>query len=267
MALHPILRAILDHKRDEIAVAKQTFDTSYLRERAASRGERRSLVGALKQERGYASVIAEIKRASPRRILCPTGFDPVAIARSYEQGGAAAISCLTDTRFFCGAPHFVPLVRAATSLPVLRKEFILDPVQLLETAALGADAVLLMAVCCESDGQLADLYHLALELGLEPLMEIHSEEEWRRIERLKPTLVGVNNRDFLSPDLAVDLSVSYGLAPLLPDAVTVVSESGITSAADIKNLSEVVDGFLIGSALMSHPSPGVPLSSLLGSGE
>jgi indole-3-glycerol phosphate synthase len=263
--LTPILAAIVEHKRAEVAVAKRLVDEERLAAREP-RGGGRSLVAALKRRDRPANVIAEVKRASPSRMLKPTRFDPVAIAASYERGGAAAISCLTDTRFFCGAPHFVPLIREAVTLPVLRKEFVVDRWQLFETAALGADAVLLMAILFDSSDAFAEMYETALGLGLTPLVEIGDEAEWERVAGCEPEVVGINNRDFTSPDLTLDLSRTERLAPGLPGSVALVSESGVSEADDIRRLKKCdVDGFLIGSAFMKEEDPGAALASLLAS--
>ena len=265
MALNRAIEKIIEHKTEEVAQSKRLYSEQYLVEVAADNVSSLSLTTSLKKTDGPVNVIAEIKRASPSAMLMPTEFDPVAIARSYEKGGAAAISVLTDTRFFCGSPLYVPLVKQAVSIPVLRKEFIIDKWQLAESAALGADAVLLMAVLFESGDQIGELYYYAQELGLDVLMEIHTEGEWRKVEPLKPKLVGVNNREFLSPDLAVDLATTKKIAPILPADVTVVCESGISGADDIRRLKEYANAFLIGSLFMKDKDPGAAFSKILAS--
>lgn len=262
-AMNPVIEKILAHKWDEVRLAKLSMPEEALVEAAGKLGERRSLIGAIKEKKGAPAIIAEIKRATPSAVLRPVGFDPVAIARSYEAAGAAAVSVLTDARFFCGEPLYVPMVREAVSIPTLRKDFIVDTWQVAEAAALGADAVLLMALN-SSDEELASLYNRTLKLGMEPLVEIHSKEEWERVRPLAPKLVGINNRDFTSDDLRVDTNVSADLISDLPDDVTVISESGISSAAEIRRLMDVgADGFLIGSAFMKEADPGAALSNLL----
>ncbi|MBF0170357.1 MAG: indole-3-glycerol-phosphate synthase [Nitrospinae bacterium] len=268
MTLAPILAAIVAHKRDEVAAFKRSVPAEGLAERAAARreeqGAARSLVEAMRRHTVTANVIAEVKRASPSRMLRPVGFDPVAIAKGYETAGAAAISCLTDARFFCGSGSYVPLIRHEVGLPVLRKEFVIDPIQLVETAALGADAVLLMAILFDSPDAFAEMYETAEGLGLTPLVEIGDENEWERVAGCEPELVGINNRDFASPDLALDLARTERLAPGLPGGVTLVSESGVSTPADIVRLKKCgVSGFLIGSALMKEDDPGGALASLL----
>jgi indole-3-glycerol phosphate synthase len=146
----------------------------------------------------------------------------------------------------------------------LRKEFIIDSWQLAESAALGSDAVLLMAACFDSKDQFADLYHRAIELGLEVLVEIHSEDEWRFVESVNPKLVGINNRDFMSPDLSVDLATTEKLAPIVGADKTLVSESGIGGSDDIRRLIDLVDGFLIGSTFMAEDDPGGAVARIIG---
>ena len=263
MALNRAIEKIIEHKTEEVAQSKRLYSEQYLVEVSADNVSSLSLTTSLKKTDGPINVIAEIKRASPSAMLMATDFDPVKIARSYEKAGAKAISVLTDTRFFCGSPMYVPLVKKAVSIPVLRKEFVIDKLQLAESAALGADAVLLMAVLFESVDQIGELYYYAQELGLDVLMEIHTEDEWKKVEPLKPKLVGVNNRDFMSPDLAVDLATIKKIAPILPADVTVVCESGILRAEDMRGLEEYADAFLIGSLFMKDKDPGVVLSKTL----
>ncbi len=268
MTLAPILATIVAHKQDEVAAFKRSVPVEALADRAAlvreEQGAARSLVEAMRGHGRSANIIAEVKRASPSRMLRPVGFDPVAIAKGYERAGAAAISCLTDSRFFCGSPSYVPLIRQAVAAPVLRKEFVIDPVQLLEAAALGADAVLLMSILFDSSDAFAEMYETAEGLGLTPLVEIGDELEWERVAGCEPELVGINNRDFASPDLSLDLTRTERLAPGMPGGVTLISESGVSTAKDIVRLKKSgVAGFLIGSAFMKEDDPGAALSSLL----
>lgn len=263
MTLNPAIAKILDHKRAEVETMKRVTPTAALLESAAENAPRRSLADAVTKPSKSPRIIAEIKRSSPSRAFMPVGFDPVEIARAYEAAGAVAISTLTDARFFSGAPSYVPLVRQAVSLPVLRKDFIIDKWQVAESAALGADAVLVMAVCFPGYDEMAEVFSEAQRLGMEALVEIHSPEEWEKVKPLGPKLVGVNNRDFMSPDLKVDIKTTIKLAPALPENVAVVSESGIGSAEDIERLQACgVDAFLIGSSLMREADPGAALAKL-----
>ncbi len=265
MTINPVLVDIIDHKRQEVDKLKKVYPYEALVEAANERSDARSLYSALKSDAPKVKVIAEIKRTSPTASFKPVNFDPAKIAKSYEAAGAVAISVLTDARFFSGAPSYVPMVRDSVSIPVLRKEFIIDPWQLAESAALGADAVLLMAVNFQDTSALEAMYNEAVDFGLEPLVEIHSKEEWEMVKPLAPKIVGINNRDFLSADLAVDISTSAKLAPLLPEETAIISESGISSKEQIDILSKTgVDGFLIGSSLMCEGEPGAQLVKLIG---
>jgi indole-3-glycerol phosphate synthase len=266
MPLNPVLQAILDFKRDETRHAqKLVSEADLIRIAQKRRGDFRSLYGALANKGDTPGIIAEIKRASPLTMFKPAGFDPARIAMGYEKAGASAISVITETRFFCGSPLYVPIVREAVSIPVLRKDFIIGRWQVAQTAALGADAILLMTVNFDNQAEFAELYRFAVELGLEPLVEIHSSEEWEAVRDLKPSLVGVNNRDFRSPNLAVDTQTTARIAPLIAGKALVVSESGIASAEDMIRISRAgANGFLIGSRLMREEDPGAQLARLIG---
>jgi indole-3-glycerol phosphate synthase len=266
MSLNPALKAILDYKRDETRHAqKLVSEAGLIRVAQKRRGDFRSLSGALANKGDSPGIIAEIKRASPLTMFKPAGFDPARIAIGYENAGASAVSVITETRFFCGSPLYVPIVREAVSIPVLRKDFIIVRWQVAETAALGADAILLMTVNFDNQAEFAQLYRFAVELGLEPLVEIHSGEEWEAVRDLKPALVGINNRDFRSPNLAVDTQTTGRIAPLIEGKALVVSESGIATAEDMIRISRAgADGFLIGSKLMREEDPGAELARLIG---
>lgn len=266
MSLSPVLAAILDFKRDETRHAqKLVSEADLVRIAQKRRGDFRSLSGALANKGDAPGIIAEIKRASPSAMFKPSGFHPARIARDYADAGASAISVITETRFFCGSPLYVPIARDAVSIPVLRKDFIVTRWQVAQTAALGADAILLMTVNFDDHGEFEGLYRFALELGLEPLVEIHSGQEWDAIRGLKPSIVGVNNRDFRSPSLAVDMSTTARIAPLIAGKALVVSESGVTSAEDMMKIArDGADGFLIGSRLMREEDPGAELARLIG---
>lgn len=266
MSVSPVLQAILDYKREETLHAqKLVSEADLIRVAEKRRGDFRSLHDALANKGDKPGIIAEIKRASPSTMFKPAGFDPERIARDYESAGASAISVITETRFFCGSPLYVPIVREAVSIPVLRKDFIIGRWQVAQTAALGADAILLMTVNFDDHAVFADLFRFAVELGLEPLVEIHSNEDWEAVRSLKPTLVGVNNRDFRSPNLAVDTQTTARIAPLIAGEAIVVSESGIASAQGMIGISrDGADGFLIGSRLMREDDPGAALARLIG---
>lgn len=266
MSVSPVLQAILDHKREETRHAQKLVpESDLIRVAEKRRGDFRSLHGALVGKGEKPGIIAEIKRASPSTMFKPSGFNPARIAKGYENAGASALSVITESRFFCGSPLYIPIVRPAVSIPVLRKDFIIGRWQVAETAALGADAILLMTVNFDDHEQFADLYRFAVELGLEPLVEIHSGQEWEAVRGLKPKLIGVNNRDFRSPTLSVDMKTTGRIAPLIAGEAVVVSESGISSAEDMIRISdEGADGFLIGSGLMREDDPGAALERLIG---
>lgn len=214
---------------------------------------------------GKVTVIAEIKRASPVKGLLREEFDPVALARAYTRGGAVAISVITEGEFFRGSPAFLPAVREATPLPLLRKDFIFDPYQIYESRALGADAVLLIASILDR-ARLASLLALTRELGMEALVEVHTEEELRRVLAAGARLVGINNRDLRS--FRTDLHTTFALRRHIPDPeVTVVSESGIRTPEDLRRLAAAgVHAALIGEALMRAPDPEAFLRELLEGG-
>ncbi|MBF0634268.1 MAG: indole-3-glycerol-phosphate synthase [Nitrospinae bacterium] len=266
MSISPVLQAILDHKTEETRHARKLVsEADLIRVAERRRGDFRSLHGALANKGDKPGIIAEIKRASPSTMFKASDFHPARIAAGYEKAGASALSVITESRFFCGSPMYIPILRPAVSIPVLRKDFILDRWQVAETAALGADAILLMTVNFEDTERFADLYRFAVELGLEPLVEIHSSQEWESVRGLKPRLVGVNNRDFRSPTLSVDMMTTGRIAPLIAGEAIVVSESGISSPEDMIRISaEGADGFLIGSGLMREDDPGAGLERLIG---
>jgi indole-3-glycerol phosphate synthase len=199
-------------------------------------------------KRPQLAIIAEIKKASPSKGLIRPDFDPVAIAAAYEKGGASAISVLTDERFFMGHAEYIVAAREKVGLPVLRKDFIIDPLQVEETAHMGADAMLLIAEALEP-GQLMDLYQSARELDIEVLIELHSVRELDKVMRLDPPLIGINNRDLFT--FATDLNTTIELIRHIPKEVRVVSESGIKDAADACLLRDAgVSALLVGESLM-----------------
>jgi indole-3-glycerol phosphate synthase len=204
--------------------------------------------------RPQLAVIAEVKKASPSKGLIRPEFDPVAIAQAYEQGGASAISVLTDELFFQGHAGYLVAVREKVGVPVLRKDFIIDPLQVEDTAHMGADAMLLIAEALEP-GQLLDLYQAGRELDIEVLIELHGVRELDKVMRVDPPLVGINNRDLVT--FAIDLNATVELVGHLPKEVTVVSESGIKDAADARLLRDAgARALLVGESLMRSPDIG-----------
>ena len=265
-----ILQRIIAVKHEEVLQARQARDLASLRrdaEHSAAdhgairpRGFERAL--RAKIAAGRAAVIAEIKKASPSKGVLREDFDPPAIAASYEAGGAACLSVLTDRQFFQGAPEYLAQARAACELPVLRKDFLVDPYQVYEARVMGADAVLLI-VSALDDARMAELEACALALGMDVLVEVHDGDELERALRLRTPLVGINNRNLRT--FEVSLQTTLGLLPRIPPDRLVVTESGILSAEDVRTMrSAHVDAFLVGEAFMRAPDPGKALHALFG---
>lgn len=254
-----ILDKIVSHKRREIEAAKAARPPELLREQLTAAPPVRDFVQALRAGPGVR-VIAEVKKASPSAGLIRAEFDPVAIARTYEGHGAACISVLTDEHFFQGCLDFLSAVRRAVSIPILRKDFVLDRYQVLEARAAGADCILLIAECLD-DCTLRDLYFYAGELGMESLIEIYDPDNLDRVLRLDPPLLGINNRDLRT--FVTDLEHSIGLRPRVPDQCTLVSESGIHSRADVERLAQAgIHAILVGETLMRADDIGGKLDEL-----
>jgi indole-3-glycerol phosphate synthase len=253
-----ILERILTAKRAEIAAARAKTPDEEMRAQARAAPPARDFVGALRSKR--PAVIAEIKRASPSKGLLRENFDPAAIARSYEQAGAACISVLTDAGFFQGSPMHLQQARAACALPALRKDFIIDPYQAYESRAMGADCVLLIAACLE-DGQMLELEALALGLGMAVLVEVHDAAELERALVLKTPLVGINNRNLRTFETRLETTLE--LLPRVPKGRIVVTESGILCPEDVARMRAAgVHTFLVGEAFMRAPDPGAALRKL-----
>ncbi|MBN1418009.1 MAG: indole-3-glycerol phosphate synthase TrpC [Planctomycetes bacterium] len=254
-----ILGEIVEEKRGEIEALRRLRPEADFRRLAAAAPPVRSFSGALAVP-GVA-IIAEIKRASPSRGRIRDDFDPPAIARAYAAGGARAMSILTDTRFFEGALAHLVEARAAGRLPVLRKDFLIDPIQVWEARAAGADAILLIAAIL-GDEDLRGLLRLAGELGMDALCEVHDEAEMLRVLDAGGRLIGINNRDLRT--FRVDIAVTERLAPLARDRALVVAESGIRDRADIERLEAAgARAFLIGEHLMRAGDPGGELRKLV----
>jgi indole-3-glycerol phosphate synthase len=242
-----ILATIIEHKRQEVRALREH------RSALAGRSDSpRPFIDALKGA-GRLGVIAEVKKASPSRGVIRPDFDPVAIARRYRDGEASAISVLTDARFFQGAAEYLTRVRESVELPVLRKDFIIDPLQIEQSASLNADALLLIAACL-SDAQMEELYAAAREMHIEPLIEIHNGGELDRAMRLSPSLLGINNRDLAT--FETDIATTLELMPSIPRDTIVVSESGIFSETETGPLMAAgVQGVLVGESLMRSDDP------------
>jgi len=259
-----ILERILATKRAEVASAQALVPPERIRELASTGRPARDFLGAIRAriESGTPAVIAEIKRASPSKGLLREPFDPAAIARSYEAGGAACLSVLTDRGYFQGAAEHLEQARLACALPVLRKDFMVDPYQIYEARAWGADCILLIAAAL-GDAALRGMEDLARSLGMAVLVEVHDKGELERALRLKTPLVGINNRDLRSFETRLEVTLS--LKDLVPAERIVVTESGIRSADDIRLMVRAgVQAFLVGEAFMRAADPGEALKRLVG---
>ena len=257
-----ILKKILRRKREEIAQKKLRVPAAAVRARVKDLPPPRAFAEAMraKIEAGQNAVIAEIKRASPSKGLLREDFEPAAIAASYELGGATALSVLTDRDFFRGADEFIDLAKGACRLPVLRKEFIIDPYQVHESRALGADCVLLIAAALE-DAPMHDLSALGLDLGMDVLVEVHDACELSRVPALEGLILGVNNRDLRTFRTTLDTTIF--LLDRIPSNSLLVTESGIRTPADVRRMrNHGVRGFLVGEAFMRAPDPGKELARL-----
>jgi indole-3-glycerol phosphate synthase len=249
-----ILERIVAAKQAEIAAAKRRRPEIALDAAPPTR----DFVAALRARK--PAVIAEIKRASPSKGLLRADFDPAAIAKSYEQAGAACMSVLTDREFFQGAPEHLAAARAACGLPALRKDFLIDPYQVREARALGADCVLLIAACLE-DREMRSLEALAMELGMAVLVEVHDAAELERALALKTPLLGINNRNLKTFETRLETTLE--LLPRVPQDRIIVTESGILSPGDAARMRAAgVNTFLVGEAFMRAADPGAALQAL-----
>ena len=258
-----VLRRICDRKLEEINERKTLRTLDAVKEQALAQPAPRGFIEALRvrSNAGNPAVIAEVKKASPSKGVIREDFDPAEIAKSYAKGGAACLSVLTDVDFFQGADDYLKSARSACQLPAIRKDFTLDPYQIWESRALGADALLLIVACLD-DPQLADLYAEAREAQLDVLVEVHDRVELERALSLDLDLVGINNRDLHTFDTS--LQTTLDLLSDVPEGVTVVTESGLHTGADMKlMLDHGVSTFLIGESFMRQPSPGEALSAMM----
>ena len=257
-----ILNKIVAVKREEIAAAKSQRDLLSLRRDAESLGGLRGFEAALRTRvaAGRAAVIAEVKKASPSKGVLRENFVPAEIAASYQRGGAACLSVLTDQRFFQGSAAFLEAARAACELPVLRKDFIVDAYQVFEARAMGADCILLIVACLD-DALMADLEAQARSLGLAVLVEVHDARELDRALRLRTPLVGINNRNLRT--FEVTLQTTLALLPEVPADRLPITESGILARVDVKAMRDAnVNAFLVGEAFMRADDPGAALAEL-----
>ena len=263
-----VLKCIVARKLEEIAERQQHTSIDDLKIKIvanrsrpmAPRGFAKAMQAKLNQ--GLPAVIAEAKKASPSKGVIREDFNPAAIAASYQTGGAACMSVLTDADFFQGHEDYLQQARAACNLPVIRKDFIVDPYQVYESRAIGADCILLIVACLE-DQQMQDLAQLAEDLGMDVLVESHDAEELARALKLSTPLVGINNRNLHTFDLT--LQTTFDLLAMMPEDRMVVTESGIHTLADIILMqNKNVNAFLVGESFMRASDPGVKLAELFG---
>ncbi len=247
-----VLDRILEVKRREISVAKARLPDP------RGEGPVRDFVAALRKRQ--PAVIAEIKKASPSRGVLRSAFDPAAIARSYERSGAACMSVLTDKEFFQGSADDLKVARAACGLPALRKDFVIDPWQVRESRALGADCILLIAACL-SRAEMLELEKVAHSLGMAVLVEVHDGDELEKAAALKTPLLGINNRNLKTFETKLETTID--LLPRVPEGRIVVTESGILAPADVAKMrGHGVETFLVGEAFMRADDPGAALRAL-----
>jgi indole-3-glycerol phosphate synthase len=257
-----ILEKILAVKREEVAAAQQERPLAAIRGDAEKADKPRDFLGALRSKilAGMPAVIAEVKKASPSKGVLRADFDPIAIARSYARHGAACLSVLTDRQFFQGHRDYLIQARETSGLPVLRKDFIVDPYQVYEARAMGADCILLIVAALD-DRTMIGLERVAMQLGMAVLVEVHDANELKRALGLRTPLLGINNRNLRT--FETRLETTLGLLESIPEERLVVTESGILAPADVERMCLAgVDAFLVGEAFMRAPDPGQALSNL-----
>ena len=256
------LTKIVAVKREEVASAQERKPLAMVRADAESRVLTRNFEGAMREQiaRGRSAVIAEIKKASPSRGVLREEFVPADIAQSYAEHGAACLSVLTDQQFFQGSVDFLKQARASCQLPVLRKDFLVDPYQVYESRAMGADAILLIAACLD-DAQMADFEAIARSLYMAVLVEVHDAPELERALKLKTPLIGINNRNLRT--FEVTLETTLALREQVPSDRLLVTESGILGREDVVRMTQAgVHAFLVGEAFMRAKEPGEALATL-----
>jgi indole-3-glycerol phosphate synthase len=255
-----MLNKIVAQKKEELAQRKRAAPASYLQERIACQKPVLDLALALKGD--HIRLVAEVKRASPSRGILSSNFNPVELARAYAEGGAAAISVLTEANYFMGSNEHMAAIKEVVRLPLLRKDFIFDPYQVYESRAYGADALLLIAAILDQR-QLQDILSLSHSLGLRCLVEVHNEDEVERAVLSETEIIGINNRDLNT--FVVDIATTRRLRPLIPKKKIVVSESGIKSRKDMEKLEKWgVDAVLVGEALVTAGDVLAKIKELLG---
>ena len=259
-----ILDDIAAYKRDEVIAAKRQISVAALEERARAAGSPRGFLAALRRARkeGRFGLVAELKKASPSRGLIRGDFDPPTLAMAYERGGATCLSVLTDGPSFQGSPEFLTQARLATRLPVLRKDFMLDPYQVAEARAWGADCVLVILAMVD-DTPARELIAAATEWKMDTLVEVHDETEFDRALAIGAEMIGINNRDLNT--FVTDPGVTLRIAPRVPKGILTVSESGLSTPQDLKRLADVgISTFLIGESLMREADVASATALLIG---
>jgi indole-3-glycerol phosphate synthase len=257
-----ILNKIVAVKREEVAAGLKRKSLQTMRADAESRVLTRDFVAAMRTKiaAGQSAVIAEVKKASPSKGVLRPNFIPADIAQSYAEHGAACLSVLTDQQFFQGCNDFLKQARASCDLPVLRKDFMVDPYQVYEARVIGADCILLIAACLD-DAQMADLEAIARSMDMAVLVEVHDRAELERALKLKTPLVGINNRNLRTFEVSLDTTIS--MAKDVPADRLLVTESGIVSPDDVRRMRDAqVNAFLVGEAFMRAPDPGIALATL-----
>ncbi|HHU94516.1 MAG TPA: indole-3-glycerol phosphate synthase TrpC [Alcaligenaceae bacterium] len=260
--MNDILAKILQTKKEEVAAARQLRSEADLLREAKSRKDVRGFLRALqaKISQNQPAVIAEVKKASPSKGVIRDNFNPTDIATSYAAHGAACLSVLTDMQYFQGAYDHLRQARAACALPILRKDFMVDPYQIIHARAIGADCILLI-VASLSLNQLLEFEALAHELGMDVLVEVHDQAELETALNMKSVMLGINNRDLRSFETSIQNTID--LLPLIPEDKLVITESGILTVEDVKTMRDhKVNAFLVGEAFMRQPDPGVALEQL-----
>lgn len=259
-----ILKKIIARKHKEIAERSQSVSIEALKLAAEKADAPRGFIRAMRSKlaAGQSAVIAEVKKASPSKGVLRERFEPADIATSYESAGAACLSVLTDKDFFQGAEEYLKQARTAVALPVIRKDFIVDPYQVYEARAIGADCILLIVSALDDD-QMRVLNDLAVSLGMDVLVEVHDEDELQRALALGLSMVGINNRNLRTFETSLQTTIE--LLDQIPSDVLVVTESGILDAGDVATMREAgVDAFLVGEAFMRAEEPGEALATLFG---
>src|SRR3989304_235504 len=261
-----MLSKIIKNKKEEVEYLKRKTPISELKSKIRDMEETRGFLKALKKDESQkertTKIIAEVKKASPSKGIIREDFNPLKIAEIYQENGASAISILTDKKFFRGDINYLSDIKKIVSLPLLRKDFIISEYQIFESRVYGADGFLLIAAILEKN-QLKDYMHLGNELGMSPLIEVHTKKELDDTLSVKADLIGINNRDL--DTFKVDIKTTEKLIEYIPEGITVVSESGIEKRDDILHLKEIgVDAFLVGEALMKEKDIGRKLKELIG---